>query len=208
MPEYTAHLDQANHDRLMLDTALMAPLTSKNRRRALQEGNALGVVMSCNVGQYLPDNDQPNEEVEWIVHQPKTAYPRTSRRRQGRGNSYVPRNRLEMSVVTDEGQELTLLAYGSEWRGFYIELHRGTQKIRSLHTHQGHLNPGYQGEMSNGHMHFPTEQFPLVDQRSQYAYEVECPDMHELTDIVQYFGELLNIEIDALQLQLEQGGRR
>ncbi len=62
--------------------------------------------------------------------------------------------------------------------------------------------------MDDGHMHFPTDQCPLVASRSQYAYEVDCPDMHRLTDTVHYFGTLLDIEIDAMQLQLERGGGR
>ena len=175
---------------------------------ALRKVKALGVVMACNVGQYLPDNDQPLEETERIVHLPKRAYPRSNRRRQGRGSSYVPRTRLEMSVFTYDGHELTLVAYRNKWQELYAELHMGDRKIRSLHTHQGHRNPSHEEEMSNGHMHFPTEQFPLAENRSQYAYEVDCDDMDRLTDIVQYFGALLDIEIDALQLQLEQGGRR
>ena len=163
--------------------------------------------MSCDVGQYLPDNDQPLEEIERLVHLPKMAYSRGNLRRQGRGNSFVPRNRLEMNVIASEGQEITLLAYKEKWGEVIVELHRGDEKIRSLHTHEGHRNPGHGYGMSDGHMHFPTRQYPLVKNRSQYAYEVDCPYMDRLTDIVQYFGGFLNIEIDALQLQLENGGR-
>ena len=163
--------------------------------------------MACNVGQYLPDNDQPLEETERLVHLPKTGYPRGTRRRQGRGSSFTPRNRLEMSVVTCKGQELTLLAYRNKWGEIFVELHRGDEKIRSLHTHQGHSNPGHGCPMSDGHMHFPTKQYPFISNKSQYAYEVDFPFIDQWVDVVQYFGGLLDIEIDALQLQLGNGGR-
>ena len=80
--------------------------------------------------------------------------------------------------------------------------------MRSLHTHPGHRNPGYGDEMGDGHIHFPTEQHPLVQKRSVYAYKVDCPDMNRLTDYAEYACALWNIHIDNLQLQLDTGGRR
>ncbi len=164
--------------------------------------------MSCDVGQYLLPDDKPIQEVERLVHLPKGAFPRNSRRRQGRGSSFVPKSRMEMSVVSEEGHNLTLVAYMEKWSKSYVELYRGDLKIRSLHSHSGHSNPEYGIEIGNGHMHFPSQNYPLVEKKSQYAYAVDFPFMDRLTDSVQFFGTVVNIEIDALQLQLESGGRR
>jgi len=161
--------------------------------------------MSCKVEQYLPDDDSLDEHVEQLVHSPKNGYAK----RTGRGRrSFTPRGAVEMLVVTDDGQTLNLVAYQRSGMIFYTELHRGETKLRSLHNHGGHRNPGNQPEMENGHMHFPTVNRPLVGFRGTYAYEMDCPEFEESTDQVQFFCAVVDITIDELQLQLRTGGRR
>ena len=164
--------------------------------------------MACDVGQYLPNDDRPADEVERLVHLPKKTIPTRSQRRRGRGSAFVPKSRLVMLIVTSEWQNLSLVAYGTKWGDLVVELHKGDEKLRSFHTHEGHHNPGHAEVMDDGHMHFPTAKYPLIRNRSEYAYEVDCPPMHRLTDIAQFVGALLNIDIDSLQLHLDSGGRR
>lgn len=166
-----------------------------------------GIYMSCDVGQYLTGGDEPESEVERLVHLDKWTVPTAGRHRRGGRRSFMPRGARELEVRTSEGHELHLLAYRAGRIGLVAELHHGDVKLRSMHNHYGHRNPGSEVVMDNGHIHFPTERFPLIKSKSTYAYEVECPD-DDILDFLDTFCALLNISIDVLQMTLEAGGRR
>lgn len=109
-------------------------------------------------------------------------------------------------MLSDEANGLLLVAYKTK-NELYAELHWDDVKIRALHTHPGHCNPGCWSPMPDGHMHFPTYRFPLIGNRSTYAYVEDCDDYHDLNSFVEKFCALLNIELDTYQLILEHGGR-
>ena len=88
------------------------------------------------------------------------------------------------------------------------ELHHHSVKIRALHTHEGHRNPCSQHYLPNGHMHFPTIQFPLIVGRSSYAYEYSCTDDHELVLFIDEICALLNIQLGPFQLILDTAKRQ
>ena len=161
--------------------------------------------MPCEVGQYLPGDDQPIPDIERVIHLNQTALPTKARRR--RRSALKPRGALELLVVTEEGHQLTLVEYVRKGSGLFVELHRGDEKWRSLHSHYGHRNPGSHDEIPDGHMHFPTEKCPLIGGKETYAYGVECPDLDTPDEFVQLFCAILNVNLDAMQLQLDTSGR-
>ncbi len=120
----------------------------------------------------------------------------------------MPKGALELPVVTEEGHQLNLLSYMRKGGELYTELHYGDIKLRSLHTHAGHRNPGEDQEMPDGHMHFPTTLYPLIGSKNTYAYEIDCPSMDSPTDLVSFFCTMLDIDLDSLQLHMDTGGRR
>ena len=165
--------------------------------------------MPCNVGQYLPPGECPDCQIEYVLHsglEVLAPQPEGHGRRRRR-KSFAPGNRIEYPVVSAEGHLLKLIAYSKNGE-LYAELHWGDAKIRALHTHIGHRNPGHGCPMADGHMHFPTSNYPLIGSRSTYAYEQDCDDFQDLNAFVIAFCALLNIEWDALQLVLGHGGRR
>ena len=163
--------------------------------------------MACDVGQYLPGDDQPIPDIERVIHLNHTALPPRTRARRRRGPALRPRGALELLVITEEGQQLTLVAYLRKGSGLFVELHKGDEKWRSLHSHYGHCNPGSHDEIPDGHMHFPTEKYPLIGGEKTYAYGIECPDLDTPEEFVQLFCAILNVNLDALQLQLGTSGR-
>jgi len=177
---------------------------------------AIAQVMSCDVGRFLPLGDSPVAEVEHIIHLQMRAFtpnpPRTRRRgRSGRGGgrSLVPRGRIELLVQTASFQILHLLAYRDRAGEFYVELHDGDVKLRSFNTHDLHENPDAERTPVPGaHVHFPSEQFPLLYRSGEYAYPVETPGFSDSTDSVLFFCSHLNIELDSMQFQLAYGGGR
>lgn len=160
--------------------------------------------MSCNVSQYLPVDDAAVAEVEDIIHNSLTAIPRERRdRRRRRSRGFLPPKSVELIVYTDQGQQLTLLAYETKSTDVYTELHRGDTKLRALHTHDGHRNPYPDNtEVDGCHMHFPSIKFALVVNKSSYAYELDCPDLHYSTDSVEFFCSEIGITIEGLQYLL------
>lgn len=162
--------------------------------------------MCCDVGQYVPQGDCPDSKIENILHsnlQVLSPAARTSRR--GR-RSFAPGGRIELPVLSADGRSLLLVAYRAK-EEFYAELHWNEIKLRALHTHSGHRNPGSPERMPDGHMHFPTRQCPLIGNRSTYAYEEDCDYYHDLNSFVEAFCLLLNIDLEAYQLVLGHGGR-
>ena len=163
--------------------------------------------MSCNVGQYLPEDDSPRIQIERVLHLNLRSLPPTHQGRGRRGRSFIPKRQLEIEVVSNEGDRMSLKAY--RWKGGLVaELHIGNEKLRSFHTHSGHRHPHGCYRMTNGHMHFPTNKFPLVYGGNSYAYEQHCSDADCLNTFVELFCSLLNISIDTFQLFLGTGGRR
>ena len=163
--------------------------------------------MSCDVAQYLPEDDRPKEQLERVLHLTLKALPLNSRRLRRRPRSFMPKGKLELEVVSNEGHRMSLKAY--VWKGGLVaDLHLGDEKLRSLHTHSDHRDPRGHYRMPNGHIHYPTYKFPLVTGCSSYAYEQDCSAGDCLNDFVELFCSLLNIEMNAFQLMLDTGGRR
>ena len=108
--------------------------------------------------------------------------------------------------MSEEGHLLLLVGYRTK-EELYAELHWNDIKIRALHTHPRHRNPGSRSRMADGHMHFPTSKYPLIGHRSSYAYEEDCNDWSDLNSFIEVFCTMLNIELDTYQLVLEHGGR-
>ena len=81
------------------------------------------------------------------------------------------------------------------------DLYHRSVKIRALHTHEGHrkIHPRERYSLPNGHIHFPTLDFPLVYGRSSYAYESDCSDSENLALFVELFCALLDIELGSFQ---------
>ena len=164
--------------------------------------------MSCDVTQCLPPDEVPDHEVERIVHSGKRIVKDlrpTGRRRSG--GRLRPKEIFELQVETDQGNELLLKTY-KEGREMIAELHHESAKIRALHTHEGHLNPGCRQPLPNGHMHFPTNSYPLGTGPSSYAYEIPCSDEENLVLFIELFCALLDIELGAFQTTLDSATRR
>lgn len=164
--------------------------------------------MSCDVAQYLPQDVVLDHGVERIVHSGKRIvrdFRSTVRRRSGR--RLRPKEIFELQLESDQGDELVLMAY-TEGREMIAELHNGSDKIRALHTHDGHRNPGCTEHLPNGHMHFPTNSYPLVTGGSSYAYEIPCSDEENLVLFIALFCAELDIELGAFQITLDSAPRR
>ena len=157
--------------------------------------------MSCDVSQYLPEDDHPNEMLEGIVHSNLRIVGDFQLRRRGRQARLRSREDLRLRVESDAGEELQLNAFRRGGGDLMAELYLQDLKMRALHTHDDHLNPdGYL--LPNGHMHFPTYKFPLSRGNSSYAYEVDCTDDVELNEFLDIFCALLNIYKGNFQLPL------
>lgn len=159
--------------------------------------------MSCDVyiSQRLQGDDHPNEEVERIVHSGLRIVGDVQLRRRGLQGRLRSREDMRLRVDSDAGEELLLNAFRRGGGDLMAELYFGDLKMRALHTHDDHLNPdGYL--MPNGHMHFPTYRFPLTRGNSSYAYEVDCTDDVELSEFVDIFCALLDIQKGNFQLPL------
>lgn len=158
--------------------------------------------MSCNVKQYLPANDSPDTAIEELVHLPMNAFPRSGRR----PRAFLPPSPMELIILTEEGHQLNLVAY-RQGGDFYTELHHRETELRALHTHDGHRNPcSQQPLVSDCHMHFPSQKYPIRKRRSSYAYALDCATFNDTTHSVLFFCAELNITVDAMQLYL--AGRR
>ena len=157
--------------------------------------------MSCDVAQYLPPDDDPDAEVERIVH----SRMRIIRDLQfgGRGRRFRPKENLELQIETNEGNVALLRAYRRKGGDLMADLYHQSVKMRALHTHEGHRNPGERYSLPNGHVHFPTLAFPLVYGRSSYAYESDCSDSEDLALFVELFCALLDIELGSFQLIID-----
>ena len=83
------------------------------------------------------------------------------------------------------------------------DLYHQSVKMRALHTHEGHRNPGDRYSLHNGHVHFPTLAFPLVYGKSSYAYESDCSDSEDLVLFIELFCALLDIELGSFQLIID-----
>ena len=160
--------------------------------------------MSCDVSQHLPKEDSPDVEVERIVHSGM----RIARdlRPTGRSRSrrrFRPKEHYDLQLETDEGNVVILKAYRRRGGDLMAELHHHSVKMRALHTHNGHRNPNSQHHLPNGHMHFPTIQFPLVAGKSSYAYESPCTEDQELALFIDQICALFNIRLGPFQLILD-----
>ncbi len=166
--------------------------------------------MSCDVyiSQCLLEDDCPNEDVEQLVHSSMRIV--RDLRPTGRGRSgrrLRPREIFELQVESNRGDDLMLKAY-KERRQMIAELHYRSTKIRALHTHEGHRNPRCPRPLPNGHMHFPTNNYPLGGGPSSYAYEIPCSDEENLVFFIGLFCAELDIELGAFQMTLDSATRR
>lgn len=162
--------------------------------------------MSCNVGQYLPPDDSPDDDIERIVHSNLDIMGNVPSPSRSSGK-FRSKERLELRVESDVADDLVLRAYRRKGGDLMAELHYQNAKIRALHTHYGHRNPGSNEVLPNGHMHFPTVKRPLAKGSSSYAYELDCSDDEGLFDIVISFCALLNIHTGNFHLPLDSYGR-
>lgn len=159
--------------------------------------------MTCDVQQYLPPDDSPDPAVESLVHQIMWAISAPRRR----GRSFLPPGNLELIVKNEDGQQLTLLAYRYKGREFISEVHRHDAKLRALHSHDGHRNPGRnETPIENGHIHFPSRLHPLLKSHTSYAYSVNCPRFVDTVHCLEFFCAELNIGLEALQMPLPDRG--
>ena len=165
--------------------------------------------MSCDIPQYLPPDDSVDEDVERIVHSGMRIV--RDLRPTGRGRSrrrFRPKDYYDLQLESDEGNVVLLKAFRRRGGDLMAELHHHSVKMRALHTHEGHRNPGSQHYLPNGHMHFPTIQFPLVVGKSSYAYESPCTNDHELVLFIDEICALLDIQLGPFQLILDAVGRQ
>ena len=155
--------------------------------------------MSCNVGLYLPLDDSPDDDVERIVHSNLEIVGKAPSPSRG-PRKFRSKEGLELRVESSVANDLVLRAYRRKGGDLMAELHYQNAKIRALHTHYGHRNPGSNEVLPNGHMHFPTLKSPLVESSSSYAYELDCSDDEGLFDIVISFCAILNINTGSFHL--------
>ena len=110
---------------------------------------------------------------------------------------------MGLQVESDLHDDPLILRAYRQRNGLYAELYYQAVKIRALHTHDGHRNPGDRFHLLNGHMHFPTVEFPLIANRSSYAYEVNCSAEVDLVEFINLFCDLLNIKLGSFQATLD-----
>ena len=166
--------------------------------------------MSCNIyiSQCLPEDDSPDAEVERIVHLGMRIVGDARRDRRSRSRRRLrPKENLEFQVESDQGHDLLLKAY-KEGGNLIAELHYQSVKMRALHTHEFHHNPRCRQPLPNGHMHFPTNRYPLGTGPSSYAYETHCSDEESLALFLELFCALLNIESRSFQTTLDSATSR
>lgn len=159
--------------------------------------------MSCDVDQYLPQGDSPDFEVERIVHSPMRIVRdlQTSGRRRSR-RSLRPKEIFELQLESDNGNVILLRAYRRKGGDLMAELHNQSIKMRALHTHEGHRNPGCRHSLPDGHMHFPSVAFPLAEGKSSYAYELDCSNDEHLVNFIDQFCAIFDIQLGPFQLTL------
>ena len=162
--------------------------------------------MSCDVAQYLPRDDAPDNEVEQIVHSPMRITGNVQSNERSRRRRFRPKDSFELQLASDEGNIVLLKAYRRKGGDLMADLFHQSVKIRALHTHEGHRNPGEYYSLSNGHIHFPTVLFPLVYGRSSYAYESSCSEVEDLAVFVGLFCTLLNISLGDFQFIVDSTG--
>lgn len=155
--------------------------------------------MSCNVGQYLPSDDSPVTEVERIVHLKMVAQ---QGRRRGRGHgNFLPPQNVEFVITTQEGHTLHMTGYSRpELEACYLDLQQGRTILREFHAHDGHFNPGRRNDpVTRVHMHFPSSNFPLVENKSSYAYSIYDGGFDDITDGLDAFCSELGIDLNGWQ---------
>ena len=150
--------------------------------------------MACDVAQYLPQDDFADEEAERIVHSNLCVVRAVNRSGSARNRRrFRPKEVVELLVEWDQGDHLLLRAYRRGGGDLMAELHHRDVKVRSLHTHVGHRNPGGFYSLPDGHMHFPSTAFPMLNKSDTYAYELDCTDDDSLVDFILLFCDLLDI---------------
>ena len=155
--------------------------------------------MSCNVGQYLPIDDSPVVEIEWIVHLKMTAQ---QGKRRGRWRShFLPPQNVEFVITTREGHTLHLTAYClTDLEECYLALQQSRLVLREFHAHEGHVNPMRRNHpITRIHMHFPSTKFPLIKGRSSYAYPIDEDGFNDVADCLEFFCAELNIDLAGWQ---------
>ena len=157
--------------------------------------------MSCDVAQYLSLADSPDAEVERIVHS-RMRIIRNIRPSEGNRSRrrFRPKEHLELQIESDASNGVSLRVHRRKGGDLMADLYHQSVKMRALHTHEGHRNPGDHYSLPNGHIHFPTVSFPLVYGRSSHAYESDCSDEEDLPFFVELFCAMLDIELGPFQL--------
>jgi hypothetical protein len=156
--------------------------------------------MTCNVGQYLPVDDNPVVDVERIVHLRMIAQ---QGRRRGRGRGrFIPPQGIEFIVTTQEGHTLHLTGYCQpEVEECHLDLQHGKEILRKFHAHDGHKNPkGRNYPTTRVHMHFPSVKYPLIEKSSSYAYSIDNDGyFNDVVDCLEYFCSELGMDMDTWQ---------
>ena len=164
--------------------------------------------MAFNLDQYLPQDVAPDLDVERIIRLGKRIVGEfKSSRARRTGRRPRPVEILELQVESDQGDELVLRAY-KEGHEMIAELHNGPDKIRALHTHDGHRNPMHPERLPNGHMHFPTNDYPLIAGNSSFAYEIPCSEEDNLILFIELFCAEIDIQMGPFQTTLDSARRR
>jgi len=160
--------------------------------------------MSCNVIQYLPSDDNPVTEVERIVHLKMVAQ-QGRRRGRGRGQFLPPQN-VEFVITTREGHTLHLTGYCvPELEECYLGLLQGKTVLRKFHSHEGHINPNHLNDLiTRIHMHFPSVRFPLVENKSSYAYSIDENGFDDVADGLESFCAELDVDLAGWQPYLRR----
>lgn len=171
-------------------------------QRSLLDGK---VVMSCNIGQYLPADDSPITEVERVIHLQMLAYPG---RQRGRRRRLLPPQEMELVVITQEGKTLSLSGvFLPELGSCYLSLSQGKTVFREFHAHEGHKNPKRRNHpITQLHMHFPTTNFPLIEYHSSYAYSLGEADFDNVEDCIKFMCIELDINVVEYQPKLRSRG--
>lgn len=191
----------------MVTIVLSLPTDSPIIARELDDTNAslcelldCSNVMSCNVGQYLPTDDSPVKETEYIVHLKMIAQ---QGRRRGRGRGrFLPPQSVEFIINTKDAHTLHLTGWcNPDVEECKLALHHGREVLRKFHAHDGHKNPkGWNYPTARLHMHFPSTKYPLIAYSSSYAYSIDSNGFfNDMADCVQYFCMELDIDMNVWQ---------